>query len=202
MQPAPIGVVRVHESPPASAEPRYRQLVEVAVAHLPHLRRLACRLCANPAEVDDLVQDTYCLALLHHRQLRSLEDCRAWLTTILRRCAIARHRHREVGPRLVYGHLEDSGDAIDLAISSRAAFDAVELREIRERVDDLPSAQADAWKLRELDGFSYEEIATLTRAPVGTVRSRIARARAALMRDLRANAEACGLGCRPTQKVA
>lgn len=172
------------QSPVVAAS--YPELCEAAVRHLPHLRRVARRLSADHAEADDLVQETYCHALRQLGQVRNIEHCRAWLTAILRRRAIARYRRREARPPIVYlgGSDDPEGQAAD-AIAAGEPSAWIELREIRRKVDDLPQAQRHAWALRELGGFSYEEIAERTRAPVGTVRSRIARARAALLRTVR-----------------
>ncbi|MGH3056371.1 MAG: sigma factor-like helix-turn-helix DNA-binding protein, partial [Gaiellaceae bacterium] len=67
------------------------------------------------------------------------------------------------------------------------------LQEIRRIIDGLPSELRVAVTLCDIEGFTYAEIADITDTPVGTVRSRIARARSRLMNKLRTHAEECGI---------
>ena len=72
-------------------------------------------------------------------------------------------------------------------------IERISLQEIRSAIDSLPAELRTAVTLCDIEGFSYAEIADITDNPVGTVRSRIARARAKLMRKLQVHAEECGI---------
>lgn len=175
---------------PNSGTVSYEMFVEVALRHLRQLRRAAQRLTQVPADADDLVQESYQLALQHYHELRSVAHCRAWLYRILRRQAATRYRRQHSGPALVL-----FGDDSDAALPE-AGVDPSEhmsLREIHDAIDALPAELRIAVMLRDIDGYSYAEIARLTDCPAGTVRSRIARARAKLMITLRTHAENCGI---------
>jgi RNA polymerase sigma-70 factor, ECF subfamily len=184
----------VHASPDAGTV-AYGEFAEVALRYVQHIQSTARRLSANAADADDLVQDTYLLALQHYRELRSLAHCRAWLYRILRRQTVTRYRRLHSESALVLG----SGGADGCEPSPRLAShdddpcERLALQEIRNAIMALPSDLRIAVTLRDIEGFTYTEIAHLTDCPVGTVRSRIARARARLMTALRDHAEACGI---------
>jgi len=172
----------------------HEEFAEVAVSYLNQLYGTAQRLTRNAADADDLVQDTYYLAFQHSHELRSLAHCRAWLYRILHRQAVTRYRRQRSGPLLM---LIDGG-ADDRDETAPAAPDGdllehISLQEIRGAIDSLPSDLRTTVTLCDIEGFSYAEIAQITDCPVGTVRSRIARARAKLMTKLRTHAEEYGL---------
>ena len=72
-------------------------------------------------------------------------------------------------------------------------WSSISLQEIRRVIDSLPADLRVAVTLCDIEGFTYAEIADITDTPVGTVRSRIARARGKLMNKLRTHAEECGI---------
>ncbi len=171
----------------------YDEFAEVALSYLNQLYFAAQRLTGNSADADDLVQETYELAFQHYGELRSVAHCRAWLYRILHRQAVTRYRRQHSGPQLV---LVDGG--ADEYERPQTALDGdiveqISLQEIRRAIDTLPSDLRIAVTLCDIEGFTYAEIADITESPVGTVRSRIARARAKLMRKLQTHAEECGL---------
>jgi RNA polymerase sigma-70 factor, ECF subfamily len=172
------------------------EFAEVALSYLNQLYFAAQRLTGNSADADDLVQETYQLAFQHRGELRSLAHCRAWLYRILHRQAVTRYRRQCCGPQLV---LVDGGGVDDSAYARpQVPFDGdllehISLQEIRSAIEALPSDLRIAVTLCDIEGFTYAEIAAISDAPVGTVRSRIARARAKLMRKLQTHAEECGI---------
>jgi RNA polymerase sigma-70 factor, ECF subfamily len=184
-----------HASPHLSAVP-YVEFAEVALSYLNQLYGAARRLTGNAADADDLVQETYLLALQHYKELRSLAHCRAWLYRILHRQAVTRYRRRHARPGLLLVSEEaDGSDQVTPDTLGDNPLEHVALQEIRDAIDALPSDLRIAVTLCDIEGFPYAEIAHITDCPVGTVRSRIARARAKLMTMLRANAEDCGIRC-------
>ncbi|MCA9673343.1 MAG: RNA polymerase sigma factor [Myxococcales bacterium] len=143
-----------------------------ALSHADELLAYARRLCSSAADADDVLQETYLRALTRHRQLRELERCRPWLFRIARCVVIDGQRARARKPVV----LVDDELLADRAACARGA--ARQLRPDLERaLALLPQAQREALLLCDVWEFRYAEIVAV---PVGTVRSRIARARAAL----------------------
>lgn len=164
------------------------QFAEVAIACFQQLRRAAYRLAGNAADADDLVQETYRLAFQHCRELRRLDHCGAWLRRILKRQAVSRLRRQLAGPRLTLLDEDQRYASCPGDMTSQIA-----LREVYGAIQALPPDLRSALTLSEINGFRYAEIAAMTACPIGTVRSRIARARERLMASLRPHAEECGL---------
>jgi RNA polymerase sigma-70 factor (ECF subfamily) len=173
----------------------YEEFAEVALSYLNPLYAAAQRLCRDPSDADDLVQETYRLAFQHYRDLRSLAHCRAWLYRILHRQAVTQYRRQRCGVQLLLldGGADETGAAAPPAALDGDLLERVSLQEIRDAVAALPSDLRTAVTLCDMEGFTYAEIADITGCPVGTVRSRIARARAKLMTSLRTHAEEYGI---------
>jgi RNA polymerase sigma-70 factor (ECF subfamily) len=159
-----------------------------ALAHLDGLYRTALRLTRVPADAEDLVQETYLKAFRASSQFEPGTNLRAWLYTILHNTARnrARDRARE--------HTAVDSEAVAHAIETRidGPTDTPEtllLRgtlapDIQAAVDDLPPAFRQAVWLRDVEEFSYAEIAAMLEVPLGTVMSRISRGRRLLFDKL------------------
>jgi RNA polymerase sigma-70 factor, ECF subfamily len=171
------------------------EFAEIALSYLNQLYSAAQRLTRNAADADDLVQETYELAFQHYDELRSLAQCRAWLYRILHRQAVTRYRRQRSGPQLVLidGGADDGAYPQPQSPVDGDVLDEISVQEIRNAIDALPSEFRLAVTLCDIEGFTYAEIADITNTPVGTVRSRIARAREKLMRSLQPLAEECGI---------
>lgn len=160
---------------------------------LPHLDaayRFARWLCRSPIEADDIVQEAFLRAFRAFDTLRGSE-VKAWLFTIVRNChATARgQEQRRAAVPLTEEHEADSrlasGEAVPDPESIATAQD--EGRALQRLIAALPEEHRSVLLLREMEDMSYREIAAVTQAPIGTVMSRLARARAALrMQWLRA----------------
>jgi RNA polymerase sigma-70 factor (ECF subfamily) len=152
---------------------------------LPHLDaayRFARWLCRAPDEVDDIVQEAFLRAYRGFETLRG-GDVKAWLLTIVRNChaTAARQRQRRATVPLP----EEGEEAMQSALVTTADPESVsaaadEGRALARLIAALPQEQREVVLLRELEDMSYREIATVTEVPIGTVMSRLARARAAL----------------------
>lgn len=151
--------------------------VDAALAHVEELAAFTRRLAGSRWEGDDLLQETYARALSRSKELRDLGACRAWLFRI------ARNLHLDKVKSADRRRLQLVADGVPEAASP--AEPARELRPDLERgLAELPTEQREALLLCEVWGFKYEEIAEITECAIGTVRSRIARARSALLRAL------------------
>ena len=143
----------------------FHQDVEATV---PALRRYARALTRNPEMADDLVQDTLVRAL-RSQHLFLGGDIRAWLFTILTN--LNRNRLRSLARKPLTSSIQD-GDAADSAGPEAGG------RDIERALALLVDDQRQALLLVVLEGLSYREVAEVQGVPIGTVMSRLARARA------------------------
>jgi RNA polymerase sigma-70 factor, ECF subfamily len=125
-----------------------------------------CRFLGDGDQVDDLVQETYLRALRSLHTFRADSDARRWLLGIARRaCADAiEHQRRSRRPELTRRPLLDHTSSVDIEML----------------VAELPHDQRQAFVLTQLLGYRYDEAAEICSCPIGTVRSRVARARRTL----------------------
>ncbi len=139
----------------------------------PYVRRLLAVL-VSPAEADDLAQETYLRAMRSLPSFSARSSARTWLLRIARRVAVDHVRTVVSRPRTV--PLTDSHDPAD---RRRSGFDRqVALEQL---IAALPDDRREAFVATQLLGLSYAEVADLCGCPVGTIRSRVARARADLV---------------------
>ena len=152
------------------------------VVALPRLRRYARVLTGDVHRADDLVQDTLARAWEKRRLWRAGSDLRAWLFTIMHNIHVNQFsmRQRE--------YAQTSLDADDSAaagweIAVRATqSDRVELSETLATIAKLPVEQREVLMLAAVEELRYEEISTVLGVPIGTVMSRLSRAREKLRR--------------------
>jgi len=165
-----------------------------AASVLPHLDaayNLARWLVRDGHDAEDVVQDAMLRALRHVDDLRGA-DARPWLLAIVRNAAWSWLRARRPAELA-----EIDVDALDAALAPGApdpdpesiAIRRGERRAVDEAIRALPIALRETLILRELEGCSYREIAQVLDVPMGTVMSRLARARALLARALRPDAD-------------
>jgi RNA polymerase sigma factor (sigma-70 family) len=139
---------------------------------IPRLRRYAWALLRNDEAADDLVQDTLERAIMRWHLRRRDGDLRAWLFTIQRNVFLDHMRQRSRrGPHI-------GADALDGIASNDAPIDAgVGARDVLAALDTLPEEQRSALLLVTVEDLSYTEAARVLDVPVGTVMSRLSRAR-------------------------
>ena len=151
-----------------------------ALASLDSLYRTALRLTHVRADAEDLVQDTYLKAFRSASQFQPGTNLRAWLFTILHTSARNRARDR------ARDHVDVDSDAVERAMEtgsrSAATPESLLLRDtltpdLQAAIDALPPAFREAVWLRDVEEFSYAEIAEMLQVPAGTVMSRISRGR-------------------------
>jgi RNA polymerase sigma-70 factor (ECF subfamily) len=152
---------------------------------LPHLDaayRFARWLCRSSSDADDIVQEAFLRAFRAFDGLRG-GDVKAWLLTIVRNChatAMQQQQRRATVP-LPEDHEEAlaSTHAPSPDPESLSAADE-QRRRLGRLIADLPEEHREVLLLREMEDLSYREISAVTQVPIGTVMSRLARARAAL----------------------
>jgi RNA polymerase sigma-70 factor (ECF subfamily) len=146
------------------------------VSLIPALRAFAWSLSHNSADADDLVQDTLIKAWTHRSRFEPGTNLRAWLFTILRNTyytAVVRKR-REVAD-------EDGKHAASLSSGPTQDW-TVAMHSLREAMQRLPAEHREALILVGAAGLTYEEAAEICGCALGTIKSRVNRARARLLR--------------------
>jgi len=162
-----------------------------ALAALDSLYRTALRLTRDPADAEDLVQDTYLKAFRAAERFERGTNLRAWLFTILHNTA--RNRVRDRARETVTADSEAVERAADgplLPGGLRAESPETQLirdtldPDLKAAIDALPDSFREAVWLRDVEEFSYAEIASMLDIPIGTVMSRISRGRRMLFEAL------------------
>jgi RNA polymerase sigma-70 factor, ECF subfamily len=184
------------EAPAGAAEPGDRanaRFNDQLIAVLPRLRRFARGLTGVAAEADDLVQAACERALARQHQFQEGTRFDSWMFRIVQTIWIDQIRAREVR--------KEDGDVAEERLGSDVAVRRIEARlalaEVRQAVDHLPPDQRATLLLVTVEGLSYKEAAAVAGVPVGTIMSRLARARIALQQQLDA-----GNGIRRSAKNA
>jgi RNA polymerase sigma-70 factor (ECF subfamily) len=195
---------KVNSVDPGTAGDDLRARFEaLALPHLPHLYRLAARLAKTSTDAEDLVHETYMKGLNAFETLRDAGRVRPWLSRILARLVL--DRHREGGREVAVGDLEalDRFSLYDLVVdedpfpySDRLHADFLaqfETEEVREALLGLPEVYRVPLVLLYTEELSYADLAAALGCPVGTVMSRLHRGRKLLERALWEFAQRRGL---------
>jgi RNA polymerase sigma-70 factor (ECF subfamily) len=145
---------------------------------LPHLRAYARGLARDRFWVDDLVQETAARALRFADKFEPGTNLKAWLVTILKNEYLNEIRRQKHVAQIDIETVESS-----LAIAGNQEH-CLQLREMQEAFDRLAPARRDALMMVGVEGASYEEAARAAGCAVGTIKSRVSRARLELQHDL------------------
>ncbi len=177
------------------------RFAEDAVTHLDALYAVGCKLTRNPAEAEDLVQDTLLKAMKARAQFQAGTNLKAWLFRILTNTFINKYRRGGLERAVFEG--PDADPLIDGwvgAATMRQLRDPEQLAllpivegEVQRALDELPPDFKLAVLLCDVEEFSYEEIAQIMGCPIGTVMSRLHRGRKLLQRSLYEHALALGI---------
>jgi RNA polymerase sigma-70 factor (ECF subfamily) len=172
-----------------SIRERDREFAAATLPLMPNVKRYALALARNESDADDIVQETYLRAQRYWRSFESVNDCRRWLLTICRNAFNTIHQREARSVSVEDDELESLA-----AARVHGAARAAGLDDMYSRVDLAPAIQAaieeldtnfrDVVVLSDVEGLSYEEIADMLGVPMGTVRSRLFRARRQLQESL------------------
>ena len=155
----------------------------MGIEYLDGLYSYAMVLARNHAEAEDLVQETHTRAMQAMQKLRSDSNIKGWLFTILKNIWFNQLRKQRNGPQMVEIEagddlankiVEPSKNSHDLYVSK------LEAEQVRAAIQELPVEFREVILLREYEDLSYREIASVLHCPVGTIMSRLGRARAKL----------------------
>ncbi|SOE47054.1 RNA polymerase sigma-54 factor RpoN [plant metagenome] len=192
--PAAAGLMRagtqdIRVEPWETAESIYDLLPET----LPALSRFALRMTGHPHDAEDLVQRTCVRALECGHQLRPGSSARSWLYAIMYSLWM-----NELRARQTHGGEHAPWDDALAAPCDHGPDTELQYRQTVEMLERLPEQQRAVLRLVAMEGFGYKEAAQRLQLPIGTVTSRLARARAAIDRMLGAN----GLETPATRRAA
>jgi RNA polymerase sigma factor (sigma-70 family) len=156
---------------------------EVALPHLDAAYNLARWLTRDDHDAQDVVQEAYLRALKYFASYHG-GDARTWLLTVVRHtCWTWLRAHRPAAAHAPFDEEAHGEGPADLNPET-AFFRGADRQLVREAIEALPPEFREAVVLRDLEGLSYQEIATVAAVPLGTVMSRLARGRKHLQRLL------------------
>jgi len=175
------------------------EFTDLTTPHLPRLFRIGMRLTHQPSESQDLVQEALTKAWANWDRFEKSGSLGAWLSRILVNTFISRHRHQKVvdataaRPDIVE-HLFDPSRVEQSASPERSWSRAAFSDEVLAALDLLPEHYREIVELVDIRGLSYKEAAEALECPLGTVMSRLHRARRLLRDSLRNFAAESGIG--------
>ena len=181
-------------------EDRRREFEAVALPLQPALLRMALAMTHNPADAADLVQEAFYKAWRFFPAFREGSDCKAWLTAILRNAYINRYRRKQRRPTEI--EFDEWQDIDPNYLVDHASMPAPDQEkevfddlgdEVTYALEQLPRHFREVVVLADVEGFSYQDVADKVGCPIGTVRSRLFRARAMLRKFLKNYAHDAGV---------
>jgi RNA polymerase sigma-70 factor (ECF subfamily) len=158
-----------------------------ALEHIDALYGYALTLTREKSEAEDLVQETYLRAVKAANPPAPEGNLKAWLFVVMRNAWLNIARHNQNGRRVFEFDSDEqsAGVANDTTSNPHVVYlRKLESEQVRAAIDNLPDAYREIVVLRDLEGFSYQEIATVLNCPAGTVMSRLGRAREKLREAL------------------
>jgi RNA polymerase sigma-70 factor (ECF subfamily) len=171
----------------ADSQNRGRTFELEALPHLDAVYRVALRLAGQESQADDLTQETMLKAYRSWHQYKKGTNVRAWLLTILRHTFINEYRKsKRTGPTVDINEIEGFSVFHEVQETDPEGrfFSKIVDDEVLRAIDSLPEEFRETLVLSDMEQLTYTEIAEVTGVPIGTVKSRLFRARQALQQVL------------------
>jgi RNA polymerase sigma-70 factor (ECF subfamily) len=176
----------------APSDPAREEFEREALKHLDALYGAALRLTRSPSDAEDLVQDAFVKAYRFYDRFEPGTNMKAWLFRILTNTFINKYRRTTRERKVLEGReAEPVGDGVMSRAAMRTLTDPISeahrrliTAEIQEALDSLPEDYRMMIVLADVEELSYKEIATIVGCPIGTVMSRLHRARKKMQRRL------------------
>lgn len=184
-----------------SVEERRARFERDALPFLDQLYAAAMRMTRNPADAEDLVQETYVKAFAAFHQFQEGTNLKAWLYRILTNSFINTYRKKQRQPQQSSSdtiedwqlHAAESHSSSGLRSAEMEALDHLPDSDVKDALQSLPEDFRLAVYLADVEGFAYKEIAEIMDTPIGTVMSRLHRGRKQLQVQLADYARGRGL---------
>lgn len=178
----------------AKKEDKTRDFESAALEHIDSLFNVGMRMTRNREEAEDLVQETYLKVHRFSHTFKEGSNLKAWLFKILRNTFINSFRKKIREPKEVhYNEIEDfylynkiktdKANDVNLSSEGSSVYEFLE-DEVKNAVDNLPLAFKEAILYSDIEELSYGEISEIIGCPIGTVKSRLFRARKLLQKSL------------------
>ena len=174
-----------------AVEPNAWDFEAAAVPFVDALYNTALRMTRNPQDAEDLVQETYLKAYKYYDKFTEGTNFKAWLFRILKNTFINNYRKRQQEPpQNAFDEIEDvfetqvSSESGSIPNPEEDALENVLDEDVQRALDALPDEYRMVVLLADLEDFSYQEIADILEIPVGTVMSRLYRARRRLEAEM------------------
>jgi RNA polymerase sigma factor (sigma-70 family) len=161
---------------------------EQMLPHLDAAYNLARHLTRNDHDAEDAVQEAYLRALRYFSAFRG-DNARAWLLAIVRHTTYTRHRRDQMAAITTEFNEESHSRPVEGHGPERDLDRGEAVGRVQSALDTLPARFREVLVLRELEDLPYEEISRIVRAPIGTVMSRLSRARTRLAEALSSDGE-------------
>lgn len=180
---------------------RRRRLETEALTYIDHLYRTGLRLTRDPHDAEDLVQETFLNAFKALDRFEEGTNLRAWLFRILNNAFISQYRRNKRRPTgsiddvtdtYLYDHIVPGTGAAARESPEDEVVSRIGDARVLEALEELPLEFRKVELLADVEGFSYREIADILDIPIGTVMSRLYRARRRLQKSLWQEAEQAG----------
>jgi RNA polymerase sigma-70 factor (ECF subfamily) len=166
---------------------------QAAMEHIDSLYGYALTLTRDATDAEDLVQETYVRAASATNRPDVDSNLKGWLFVIMRNAWLNQLRHNKNGPRFVELELGEPATGEAQENPHVVYLRKLERQQVREAIQSLPHAYREIVVLRDIEGFTYQEIAMVLNCPAGTVMSRLGRARGKLRKMLEPRTKRFGI---------